>query len=187
PHHLPASVSAKITSCYLLPYPKGDGFHRVRLFPPVPTANGRSMRYCQPSGSAPRLYLPTRALAALADPTVPLWWTEGEKKALAGDQAGLACVGLGGLWNWLSAGQPIPDLDRIAHVGRTEILPPASDVWVRPDLLRAVYALGRELEGRGARVTVLKIPAGADSAKWGLDDYLPVHTVQGLDALPRLA
>ncbi len=63
---------------------------------------------------------------------------------------------------------------------------PDSDVWTRPDLLQPVFALGKELEGRGAKVAVLKLPAGPDGAKVGLDDYLCAHAREAFDALPRL-
>jgi hypothetical protein len=184
--YLPAGLAAHILSAYLLPYPGIECFYRVKLFPPVPNGDGHAMRYYQPAGSAPQLYLPPRARAALADPAVPLHWTEGEKKALRADQAGLVCIGLGGLWNWSAGGLPISGLDAIDHVDRVEVLIPDSDVWTRPDLLQAVYALGKELEGRGAAVSVLKLPAGPAGAKVGLDDFLCSRPAEDLEALPRL-
>jgi Domain of unknown function (DUF3854)/Protein of unknown function (DUF3631) len=179
-------LASAITSALLIPYPEADGFERVKLFPPVATADGGTIRYFQPVRSAPRLYLPPRARSALTDPSVLLVLAEGEKKSLAGDQAGLACVGLGGLWNWLQDGRPITDLGRIDHVGRAEWLVPDSDTWTRPDLLQPVYALGRELESRGARVMVVKVPAGPEGTKCGLDDYLVSHSSEDFHALPRL-
>src|SRR5262249_39106792 len=119
---------------------------------------------------------------------VSLRWTEGEKKTLRADQDGLPCIGLGGLWNWSRDRAPIPDLDHLDHVERSEILTPDSDVWTRPDLLQAVYGLGKELEARGARgavVVVEKLPAGPDAAKVGIDDYLGSHSVADLETLPK--
>jgi len=104
-------------------------------------------------------------------PGVPLHLTEGAKKALKADQEGLTCAGLGGLWSWRLGGQPIADLDRIDWYERETVLVPDSDVWTRQDLLQAVFALGRDLEGRGARVGVLKLPVGEAGAKVGRDDY----------------
>lgn len=184
PRYLNRTVAAKVQSAYLLPYP-GTDFYRVKLFPPVPNGDGHPRRYDQPAGAPPRLYVPPGTAAVLADPTVPLRWTEGEKKALCADQAGLPCVALGGLWNWLRDGEPIADLDRVDHVGRTEILIPDSDVWTRPDLLQAVYALGKALAARGApTVEVMKLPAGPAGAKVGLDDFLTAHRGDTLAALP---
>ena len=42
------------------------------VFPPVPGGQGHTMRYYQRQGTPPKLYIPARARAALADPTVPL-------------------------------------------------------------------------------------------------------------------
>jgi hypothetical protein len=187
PRYLSPWLAAKVQSCYLIPYPQANNFYRAKLFPPIPDKDGHTVRYYQPAGTAPRLYLPPRARAALADPSVPLLITEGEKKALKADQEGQAGAALGGLWSWLLDGQPLPDLDRVDWCERETILVPDSDVWTRPDLLRAVYALGKELEARGARLSVLKLPAGENGTKVGLDDYLCEHSANDLLPLPRLS
>lgn len=166
---------------------RGDAFARCKLFPPVADGEGHTIRYYQRGGTPPRLYVPARARAALADPAVPLYITEGEKKALKANQEGVACVAVGGLWNWQVSGRPIGDLDRIDWCERETIIVPDSDVWTRPDLLQPVFALGKELEGRAAKVTVLKLPPGPDGAKVGLDDYLCGHVVDEFARLPRLA
>ncbi len=80
-------------------------------------------------------------------------------------------AGIGGLWNWLTKGEPIDDLELIEWVGRKVVVIPDSDVFQRQDLLKAVYALGRELRERGASVTVAEIPQPGRK-KVGLDDYL---------------
>ena len=193
-------LAQKVDHVLVFPYPGAEPFYRVKLFPALPDGQGHTIRYYQPAGSAARLYLPPRARAALADPTVPLFITEGEKKALRADQAGLACVGLGGLWNWRHAGVPVADLDRIDWFERETVLAPDADVWTRAELLQPVFALGKELEARGAKVSVLKLPAnanvsesasesaggGAGGAKVGLDDYLSSEPAEQLAKLPRL-
>jgi len=48
-----------------------------------------------------RLYIPpTLDPKLLADPTQPLWITEGEKKSLKATQEGLPCLALSGVWSW---------------------------------------------------------------------------------------
>jgi len=79
-------------------------------------------------------------------------------------------VGIGGVWNWISKGKPIDDLTLIEWEDREAVIVPDSDVFERPDLLRAIYALGRELRNQGALVSVVQIPNG--NVKVGLDDYL---------------
>src|SRR5438552_669388 len=89
-------------------------------------------------------------------------------------KAGLsdATLAVSGLWNWQVGGRAIADLDRIDWYERDAVIVPDSDVWTRQDLVQPVFALGKELEGRGAKVSVLKLPSGAAGAKIGLDDYL---------------
>jgi hypothetical protein len=170
-----------------IPVPHADAFMRCKLFPPVNDGQGHTIRYYQRAGTPPRLYVPAQARAVLMNPTVALVVTEGEKKALKGNQEGLPSVAVGGLWSWQSQGRPIPDLDRIDWVDRETVIAPDSDVWIRPDLLQPVFALGKELEERGARVAVLKLPAAGDGGKTGLDTYLCTHACDELETLPRLA
>jgi hypothetical protein len=123
------------------------------------------MKYAQPPKTSARLYIPFKVNDG------PLYVSEGEKKTLAAIQAGMNAVGIGGLWNWLTKGEPIDDLKLIEWDGREVVVIPDSDVFQRQDLLRAVYALGRELRERGAAVSVAEIPQPGQE-KIGLDDYL---------------
>ncbi len=157
--NLRRGVPSEIESALCFPY-QGSDFARLKLFPPV-----GKMKYSQPPKTGARLYMPFK----IGDG--PLYVCEGEKKTLAAYQAGLNAGGIGGVWNWLSAGQPIDDLRLIDWDGREVTLIPDSDVFNRPDLLRAVYALGRELQSQSARVYVAQIPQ-TGSAKVGFDDYL---------------
>ena len=187
PRLLSSRLANHVSHILVFPYPGAEPFYRAKLFPPQPDGQGHTMRYYQPAGTAPRLYLPPRVQAALTTPSVALHVTEGEKKALRADQDGLACIGLGGLWSWRHDGRAIGDLDRVDWYGRQAVLVPDSDVWTRADLLQAVYALGKELQSRGADVSVLKLPAAAAGAKVGLDDYLCAHSAAALAAEPRVA
>jgi hypothetical protein len=88
-------------------------------------------------------------------------------------QAGVMAVGVGGIWAWVESKTQavIPALDRIAWVERKVTLYFDSDIWHRPDLLNAVYALGKELAERGAIIRVAVIEqSGPDKA--GIDDFL---------------
>ncbi len=163
----------------------GETFVRCKLFPPVTDDAGHTIRYHQRPGSPPRLYIPARARAALTDLAVPLLITEGEKKALKAHQEGLTCLAIGGLWTWRAGGRPIADLDHVDWCGREASIVPDSDVWTRPDLLQPVFALGKELEGRGAKVAIVKLPSGAEGAKVGLDDYLCASPAGAFCSLPR--
>ena len=152
-------IPTEIKTGLCFPYQGGE-FARLKLFPPI-----GKMKYAQPANTSARLYLPFDI--GNGDLVI----AEGEKKTLAAHQAGLNAVGIGGLWNWLSHGEPIDDLKLISWDGRTCTITPDSDAFERSDLMRAVYALGCELKDRGAVVYVAQIPAER-SGKIGLDDYL---------------
>lgn len=148
-----------IESLLCFPYPGLDGFCRDKLFPPLEEEDGHTRRYSQRKDSGVHLYIPPLARAALSNPAIALYLTEGEKKSAKACQEGFPCVGLGGLWNWVQDGKPIEELNLIVWQERRIILVPDSDVWQdRDDLLHAVYALGAELESRGALIRVLQIP-----------------------------
>ena len=118
---------------------------------------------------------------------MPLLITEGEKKALKANQDGLAVRrGRRALELADRAAGRSPTSTASTGYERETVIVPDSDVWTRPDLLQPVFALGKELEARGAKVAVLKLPA-ARGAKVGLDDYLCAHSREALEALPRLA
>jgi uncharacterized protein DUF3854 len=123
------------------------------------------MKYSQPPNTSARLYIPFPVTGS------DVYLCEGEKKTLAARQAGFNAVGIGGVWNWSSHGQPTDDLSLIHWDGRDVTIIPDSDVFRRIDLSRAIYALGRELRALGANVCIGQIPEG-DSNKVGLDDFL---------------
>jgi putative DNA primase/helicase len=152
-------VPSEVESALCFPYQGGE-FARIKLFPPL-----RKMKYSQPPETGARLYMPFVFGAGA------LHVVEGEKKTLAAHQAGLNTVGIGGLWNWLQDRRPIDDVNSISWDGREVTIIPDSDAFNRPDLFRAVYALGRELQSQGASVYVAQIPQPG-AAKMGLDDFI---------------
>ena len=154
--HLP-----KIETALCFPYQGGDSA-RIKLFPSI-----GKWKYAQPPGTSARLYVPF----PVGDG--PIYVCEGEKKTLAAHQVGLNAVGIGGVWSWLSKHKPIDDLSLIDWQGRDALIIPDSDVFERPDLLRAIYAFGRELRDQGAYVRVAQIPHGEE--KVGLDDFLSAN------------
>jgi hypothetical protein len=152
-------LPTEINTGLCFPYQGGD-FARLKLFLPL-----GKMKYAQPANTSARLYLPFDIAAG------DLVLAEGEKKTLAAHQAGFNAVGIGGLWNWLTHGEPIDDLKLIGWDGRSCTIISDSDAFERPELMRAVYALGCDLRERGAIIYVARIPAPS-SGKVGLDDYL---------------
>jgi hypothetical protein len=173
-----------VESAYELPYFQLDGtpncFSRWRLFPPIKTEHG-TRKYHQPAGSDPHLYLPPmldwRAIAA--DASHPVVICEGEKKAAALCQAGLACLGLSGAWGWMERWDDVhrlllPLLDPFIWKGRAIEVTPDSDGW-RPgkllNVLGGFYALCMELTHRGGATSFVRL-LDRCSQKVGPDDFL---------------
>jgi len=160
---------------------------RYRLFPP----QGR-MKFYQPKGTPSLLYFTPASQAVLNNATIPIYITEGEIKSLKASQEGFPCLGLTGLWCWSDGSEEkklIPDFDLISWKGRTVYIVPDND-WELPDrhgeernLRQAVYGLAHHLIDRGARVSIVELPQGAE--KVGLDDYLCNHSVDEFKVLPK--
>lgn len=187
-------------SAFQIPYFDIHGqpnrFYRLKLMPAISDPNGHKIKYWQPADTAPHLYLapllPWEAIAT--DPTWPLYLIEGEKKAAAGIQSGLTCAGIGGVWAWrgvLENGDKLtlPQLDEFRWTNRAVRLLPDSDVWraSKEQALRGFFALGKELQARGAQVEYLVLP-DLGSGKCGLDDWLlvPGNNAEGIEYLDRL-
>ncbi len=162
-----------VNSALAFPYSEKNGFTRYKIFPPIRDANGHTVKYLQKKGTGAYLYILPSVEAILKNPALPLALAEGEKKAASLIQAGIMAIGIGGIWNWLNSGSQtaIQKLDEITWVEREVILYFDSDIWCRPDLLKAVYALGKELEGRGALIQIVVIEQTGQE-KVGIDDFI---------------
>jgi hypothetical protein len=148
--------------------------------------DGKPVKYETPSGSRMALDVPLGARERLGDPSVPLFITEGARKADAAVSAGLCCIGLLGVWNWRGTNDQggvmaLPDWESIALKGRTVYLAFDSDVMTKPAVHMALNRLSSFLAGRGADPWPIYLPASDGGAKVGLDDYLASgHTVDDL-------
>ncbi|HHW02508.1 MAG TPA: DUF3854 domain-containing protein [Thermoanaerobacterales bacterium] len=74
-------------------------FVRVRLFPPITTPDGDTVRYVQPKYAGTHLYV-LPEVWSVANTLEPIVITEGEKKAAKSVQEGIPTIGLGGVDNW---------------------------------------------------------------------------------------
>ena len=155
-----------LISCYEIPY--DESFSRFRAFydDNIP---GKQPKYLQRKNTGNRLYIPNLVRPLLDDPSISLYFTEGEKKALKAVQAGLYCIGLSGLWNWSNGNKElIIDFDLIKLQGREVFIIPDND-WLQPNkhgyaknLKLAVYGLANRLKERGARVFIVELPGGRE-------------------------
>jgi hypothetical protein len=175
----------------VIPYPDPktgvlNGYARVKL----DKADENGKRYRSPLKQPNHLYIP-RLLdrKVLTDTSTPIWFTEGEKKALKACQEGLACIAASGVWSWKTRSGddhksvPLDDLDAIAWRGRTVYVVFDSDAATNPQVKDAEFALSRELARRGAKLMAVRLPGGPKGAKVGLDDYLLTHSVDSLCAI----
>lgn len=153
-----------IRSALLFPFraPAG-GFAdlvRMKIFPPLTDADGHTVKYLQPKGSAPRLYFIARCLPQVLEGHAPLWIVEGEKKALAVAQLGLPAVGICGVEGWHRRGELrlLPDFEAVRLRDRVIEVLPDGDVETNPHVRRAVHTLGDALAVRGARPRLVHLP-----------------------------
>lgn len=116
------------------------------------------------------------------DPFVPLFITEGVKKADAAISVGLCCVALAGVWNWRGTNEwggktALPDWDAIAFKGQNDVPRQVyivfdSDVMLNSSVYGSLSRLSEFLKQRGASVAFVYLSHGANGAKTGLDDFL---------------
>ena len=143
---------------------------------PRSTTAGKISKYEQPWGATPILDIPPRCQAALADPTVPIFVTEGAKKADALAQLGAASISLSGVWNWrgkneLGGKSALPDWETVALNGRLVRIVFDSDVTTKLPVSLALARLKAFLTKRGANVEVVYLPDGPGGIKQGVDDF----------------
>ena len=169
-------------------------FCRRRLHQPLTGADGKQIRYLQERGTPRRAYFPVGSLPLLRDGTSPVYITEGEKKALALSQLGLAAVGIGGIWCGTQDAdgghELIPDLtailwsDRVVYV----VFDYDEKEVTRRDADAARRRLARVLMAAGAgEVYNIQLPPGPDGAKQGVDDFLVAHGEDAFDGLVEKA
>lgn len=149
----------------------------------------KSVRYGQPKESGTRAYLPPLVPWAtiFGDPGEPIVITEGEKKGVAGLLSGLPVIALGGVFNFMSEGELLPELEAVKWRGRDVYICFDSDAALNPMILAAEARLVDELQRkRGANCFLVRIPQDGD-AKVGLDDFILAHGGDGVMALLRSA
>jgi hypothetical protein len=180
--------SQRIVPSLLIPIHGTDGELRTHQNRPDNPRldNGKPRKYETPWRQPICLDVPRRVNGQLADPDVPLWITEGARKADAAVTAGLCCIALIGVDGWQSGGVALPDWKLIRLRDREVLIAYDSDAMSKASVGRALRGITTWLEFMGARVRHVILPEGEDGAKTGLDDYLAAgHDVAELAALAR--
>lgn len=152
--------------------------------------DGKVVKYETPARARMALDVPPAARPLLGNPNVPLFITEGVKKADALASRGLCGVALLGVWNFrgvndLGGKTLLAGFESIAlNDGRQIFVVYDSDVMLKASVAGAMSRLGAVLESRGARARYIYLPSGAAGEKVGVDDYLAQgHGVDDLFAL----
>jgi hypothetical protein len=153
----------KVTSSYLIPFPDPRGGFmdhvRMKIFPTLETPNGTT-KYLQPRHSGVRLFFPLAPLLRVLEGREPLWFIEGEKKALAVAQLSLPAVGFCGIEGWHVGGSSalLSDFAVIPLRGRVIELVPDGDVHTNADVLRGARRFADALRVAGARPRLVRLP-----------------------------
>ena len=165
--------------------PYEDNYLRARPDTPRKDREGKDVKYEAPVGCASRIYISPQLVADIADKLKELFITEGEKKALAGCQAGLSVVALPGVWSFHDVtarkkaqekGKDLwrlhPDLERIVFPGREVTIVFDSDIDTNASVHAAAIRLIQLLTDRGAKVQIVYLDPPTLDRKFGLDDLL---------------
>lgn len=133
---------------------------------------GKPRKYLQPTNTPPVVDCHPRNSRYMPDPTVPLFITEGTKKADCLTSHGLAAVSISGVYNWRDKHGTLGDWESIMLKGRKVTICFDADARTNSDVLKAMQRLGKWLKSRGAKPYYLIVPAEVDGQKVkGVDDY----------------
>ena len=142
---------------YFDEYGRQLDFHRVRYFDP-PLGGGvkkKPIRYQQPKGTPPEIYLPKIEgldwARVMQDTTIPLAITEGEVKSLSASiNSGVPFIGLGGVYMWADNKLPIKMFERFNFERREVYIVFDSDIDTNPHVQLAEARLASYLLKRRA-------------------------------------
>ena len=172
----------QLRPAFTIPYYDWQGkptdFKRARFLGPLlgfaAATTARALRYCQPYGTKPQLYIPLNPLwPKIRDhQTQPLIITEGEIKAvIAMRETKIATLALGGVNSFVDDNGFLPALEEIAWRERRVYICFDSDGDESKHSARRAQA-GCQLLKRKADVSNSEIPELVPDEKMGLDDYL---------------
>jgi hypothetical protein len=163
--------------------------YQLRPDLPRQDARGRAVKYETPTGSRLLLDVPRSLNGTLANPRVPLYITEGARKADSAVSHGLCGVALLGVWGWRGTNEhggktALADWDAVALNGREVYIVFDSDLATKPEVQASLRRFAAFLGKRDAIVRVVTLPPGVDGSKVGLDDFLVAgHSEVELQAL----
>jgi uncharacterized protein DUF3854 len=132
-HTLNQILNRKDVACDGIVIQYNEGFSKVRLDKPLVLNSGKKAKYLSPSDSQNHLYIPKSVRPSLKNPSIPIYITEGELKALKLTQEDFPCIGIPGTWGFSREKKLLPDFNEIKFQGRKVI------VILDSDAARKVY------------------------------------------------
>jgi len=155
---------------------------------PRTSSRGKPVKYESPAGSSNRLDCPPRCQKMIGNPQVPLWITEGSKKADALASKGACGISVTGVWGFKGKNQFggitfLTDWDYVALKNRTVYLAFDSDIVTKEPVRKALEHIGEHLKRKGATVQIIQLPQLEGQSKTGIDDYLLRYTLQDAERL----
>lgn len=162
---------------------------RFKFLEELRNQSNKVVKYSQPKGSEPKLYFPPciKWAKLLKDSSIPITFTEGEKKAYKACKEGIPTIGLGGVWSFKSKRLRKPLIDDFKNIelpGRKILLCFDNDSRSNEDVMRALRAFAKELSNHGAEVFSKNLPFNPYQ-KIGLDDYLLEHSKDDYNEIPE--
>jgi Domain of unknown function (DUF3854) len=150
--------------------------HQLRPDRPIRRKSGTAPKYETPTGSRITLDVNPLMLEEVRQGDGDLWATEGCKKVDALASRGEPAVGFIGVWNMAEpktkGAVPLACWQHVRLRGRRIIVVFDADARTNPDVQEALRRAVTMLEGLGATVLVVYLPAVNGDGKAGVDDYL---------------
>lgn len=182
--------------------PGADAPYAYRIKPTVPRVDRsrrgkpRPVKYDQSGRVGLLTYFPPAVrISGGLQSDATLYWTEGEKKALALDQMGLPVVGLTGVWNWIDPDASVqadapaqlhPIIREHVRIrARQHVIVYDADVRQNPKSMLAAKRLAGVLYAAGAAAVRFTCPPTLELK--GIDDYYAVHGLEAVCALLHAA
>ena len=130
------------------------------------------MKYVSTPGTSSVLDINPVNTNRVIDPTIPLWVTEGVKKADRLTSEGLLAVALSGVFNWRQSQGILGAWEEIPLQGREVVICFDSDARLNRNVLNAMRRFGAWIKTRGAHVSYLIVPADVNGTPVkGADDF----------------
>jgi hypothetical protein len=151
---------------------------QIRPDAPRQMADGKVNKYETPAKGHNILDVHPHVQPLLADPTVPLWITEGVKKGDSLVSHGACAIAFpGGVWGFRGTNEHggkviLPDWDYIALNDRQVYVVYDSDIYHKPNVEQALKKLYAMLRQRQAIPGLVRWPEQYRAQKVGVDDFL---------------